>query len=66
MTGTTGAALARAEAGVAAQQAKLLSNTANRRLQAAVIDQARAALDATAAQTAVTRFDADRYRSLAQ
>ncbi len=59
------AALARAEAGVAAQQAKLLSNTANRRLQAAVIDQARAALDATAAQTAVTRFDADRYRSLA-
>ena len=60
------AALDRAEAGVAAQQAKLLSNTAGHRLQVAVIAQARAALDATAAQTAVTRFDADRYRSLAR
>ena len=58
-------ALARAEAGVAAQQAKLLSNTTARKLQAAMVTQARAALAATAAQTAVTRFDADRYRSLA-
>ena len=60
------AALDRAEAGVAAQQARLLSNAASRRLQAAVINQARAALEAAAAQTAVTRFDADRYRSLAR
>jgi len=59
------AALAKAEAGVAAQQAKLVSNLANRRLQLATIAQAQAGLDATAAQTAVTRFDADRYRSLA-
>ena len=59
-------ALAKAEAGVAAQQAKLLSNTANRKLQATMVNQAQAALDATAAQTAVTRFDADRYRSLAR
>lgn len=59
-------ALARADAGVAAQQAKLLSNTATHMHQAAMVTQARAALDATAAQTAVTRFDADRYRSLAR
>ncbi len=58
-------ALAKAEAGVAAQQAKLLSNTASRKLQATMVTQAQAALDATAAQTALTRFDADRYRSLA-
>ncbi len=60
------AAFDHAEAGVAAQQARLASNTANRRLQAATIAQAQAALDATAAQTVVTRFDADRYRSLAR
>ncbi len=60
------AALAKAEAGVAAQQAKLASNLANRKLQVAMINQAQAGLGATAAQTAVTRFDADRYRSLAR
>ncbi len=60
------AALNAAEAGVAAQQAKLLSSAASRRLQEAVIAQAQAALDATAAQIAVTRYDADRYRSLAR
>jgi membrane fusion protein (multidrug efflux system) len=60
------AALAKAEAGVAAQRAKLASNAADRRLQASVITQAQAALDSTAAQTSVTRFDADRYRSLAR
>jgi membrane fusion protein (multidrug efflux system) len=60
------AALAKAEAGVAAQQAKLASNLANRKLQAAMITQAQAGIDASSAQTAVTRFDADRYRSLAR
>ena len=60
------AALAKADAGVAAQQAKLLSNAANRRLQATMVIQAQAALDAAAAQTVVTRFEADRYRSLAR
>ena len=60
------AALAKADAGVAAQQAKLVSNTANRRLQAAMVTLAQAALDASAAQTAVTRFEVDRYRSLAR
>jgi membrane fusion protein (multidrug efflux system) len=60
------AALAKAEAGVAAQQAKLASNVANRKLQTAMITQAQAGIDASSAQTAVTRFDADRYRSLAR
>ncbi len=60
------AALAKADAGVAAQQAKLVSNTANRRLQATMVTLAQAALDASAAQTVVTRFEVDRYRSLAR
>jgi membrane fusion protein (multidrug efflux system) len=59
------AALAKADAGVASQRAKLASNLADRHLQAAVIAQSQAALDATAAQTSVTRFDVERYRSLA-
>jgi membrane fusion protein (multidrug efflux system) len=59
------AALAKAEAGVAAQQAKLTSNIADRHLQSAMLAQAQAALGAMAAQISVTRFDVDRYRSLA-
>ena len=59
------AALAKTEAGVDAMSARLGSNLADRRLQIAVVAQAQAALDGTAAQIALTKFDVDRYRSLA-
>lgn len=58
------AALARAEAAVAARQAALANIGANRHLQDARIDQARARLITTAAEIARTRGDIDRYRAL--
>ena len=58
-------ALAKAEAGVAAEKAKLGSNTADRKLQLAMVDQAHAAIEAAVAQVSLTRYAADRYRSLA-
>lgn len=60
------AALAKAAAAVAAQQATLANLEANRRLQEAMIAQADADLTATAAEIARTQYDVDRYRSLAQ
>jgi membrane fusion protein (multidrug efflux system) len=60
------AALAKAVAAVAGQQATLANLDANRRLQAAVIAQAQAELTATAAEITRTRYDVDRYRRLAQ
>jgi membrane fusion protein (multidrug efflux system) len=60
------AALAKAVAGVAGQQATLANLDASRRLQVAVIAEAQAELAATAAEVARTRYDVDRYRSLAQ
>jgi membrane fusion protein (multidrug efflux system) len=59
------AALAKAAAAVATQQATLANLEANRRLQQAVIAQARAELSATAAEIARAKYDVDRYRSLA-
>ena len=60
------AALAKAAAAVAGQQATLANLEANRRLQEAVIAQADAELTATAAEIARTRPDVDRYRNLTQ
>ena len=60
------AALAPAVAAVAAQQATLANEEANRRLQEAVIAQAQADLTATAAEVTRSKYDVDRYRSLAQ
>jgi membrane fusion protein, multidrug efflux system len=60
------AALAKAEAAVAGQYATLANLEANRRLQDAMIAQANAELAATAAETTRTKYDVDRYRSLAQ
>ncbi len=60
------AALAKTVAAVAGQQATLANLDANRRLQEAVIAQAKAELTATAAEIARTGYDVDRYRSLAQ
>ncbi len=59
------AALAKAGAAVAAREAMLANIEANRRLQQAVIAEASAALAATAAEVTRTKFDVDRYRSLA-
>ncbi|QGY01655.1 HlyD family secretion protein [Methylobacterium mesophilicum SR1.6/6] len=59
------AALARAEAAVAGQDATLLNLAATRRLQEAVIAQSRADLTGVEAEAARTRFDVDRYRQLA-
>jgi membrane fusion protein, multidrug efflux system len=59
------AALAKAVAGVAGQQATLANLEASRRLQEAVIAEAQAELNATAAEVARTKYDVDRYRSLA-
>jgi membrane fusion protein (multidrug efflux system) len=59
------AALVKAVAAVAGQQAALANLEANRRLQEAVIAQAEAELTATAAEIARTRYDVDRYRNLA-
>ncbi|MCW6509212.1 HlyD family secretion protein [Lichenifustis flavocetrariae] len=58
------AALARADASVDAQEAALANLDAARRLQESVSDGARADLDAAKAETARTRFDFDRYKSL--
>ncbi|SFL76064.1 HlyD family secretion protein [Methylobacterium pseudosasicola] len=58
------AALARAEAAVAGQDATLLNLAATKRLQEAVIAQSRAELAGTEAEAARTRFDVDRYRQL--
>ena len=60
------AALAKAVAAVAGQQATLANLAANRRLQEAVIGEAEAELTATAAEIVRSRSDVDRYRSLAQ
>jgi membrane fusion protein, multidrug efflux system len=60
------AALAKAVAGVAGQQATLANLDAARRLQLAVIAQAQAELAATAAEITRARYDVDRYRSLAR
>jgi membrane fusion protein (multidrug efflux system) len=58
------AALAKAEAAVAAQEATLLNLDANRHLQEAVIAQGKADLAAASAEAARTRFDDTRYRQL--
>ena len=60
------AALAKAVAAVAGQQATLANLEANRRLQEAVIAEAQAELTATAAEIARAKYDVDRYRSLTQ
>src|ERR1700731_2769292 len=60
------AALAKAVAAVAGQQATLANLEANRRLQEAVIGEAEAELTATAAEIVRSKSDVDRYRSLAQ
>jgi membrane fusion protein, multidrug efflux system len=59
------AALAKAAAAVAGQQATLANIDANRRLQEAMIAQAQADLTATAAEITRAKYDVDRYRSLA-
>jgi membrane fusion protein (multidrug efflux system) len=60
------AALAKADAAVAAQQATLANLEANRRLQDAMIAQANADLVATAAEITRAKYDVDRYRSLSR
>ncbi len=60
------AALARATAAVAGQQATLANLDARRQLQQAMIAQARAELAATAAEIVRAKYDVDRYRSLIQ
>jgi membrane fusion protein (multidrug efflux system) len=60
------AALAKAAATVAGQQATLANLDATRRLQLAVIAQAQAELAATAAEISRSRYDVERYRDLAQ
>jgi membrane fusion protein (multidrug efflux system) len=60
------AALAKADAAVAGQQATLANLAAGRRLQEAVIAQAQAELTATAAEITRSRFDVDRYQALSQ
>jgi membrane fusion protein, multidrug efflux system len=59
------AALAKAKAAVAAQQALLLNLDATRRLQLAVIAQARAVIEAADAEIVRTHDDQIRYRQLA-
>jgi membrane fusion protein (multidrug efflux system) len=60
------AALAKAVAAVAGQEATLANLAATRSLQQAVIAQADAELTATAAEIARTKYDVDRYRALAK
>ncbi|WP_158743837.1 HlyD family secretion protein [Acidisphaera sp. L21] len=60
------AALDKAEAAVAGQQAALANLDATRRLQVSVIAQTQAKLTATAAEIARARFDVERYRQLSQ
>ncbi len=59
------ARLAAATAGVERAQATLANLAAQRRLQGAVIDQARAEIGAHAAEATRARHDLDRYRKLA-
>ncbi|EJN07176.1 HlyD family secretion protein [Herbaspirillum sp. YR522] len=58
------AALARARAAVAAQQAALVNVDAERRLQDSVIEQGRAAVAAADSETARSRDDRQRYQNL--
>ncbi|NUU01606.1 HlyD family secretion protein [Herbaspirillum robiniae] len=58
------AALAKARAAVAAQEAALANLEAERRLQDSVIEQGRAGVAATAAETTRARDDQARYQSL--
>jgi membrane fusion protein, multidrug efflux system len=58
------AALDKAVAAVAAQQATLANLEANRRLQQAVVAEAEAGISATDAETARARDDESRYRTL--
>jgi membrane fusion protein, multidrug efflux system len=60
------AALARAEAAVAGQQATLANLAARRQLQLAMIAEAKAEIAATAAEIVRAKYDLDRYRSLSQ
>ena len=60
------AALARAEGAVAAAEAALANLDATRRLQEAVVDEARAGVAAAEAEGERARADAERYRALAQ
>jgi membrane fusion protein, multidrug efflux system len=60
------AALAKAEAAVAGQQATLANLAARHRMQDSVVAQAQADLPATAAEIARAKSDAERYRVLAQ
>ena len=60
------AALAKAVAAVAGQQATLANLAAQRSLQLAVIAEAQAQLTATAAEIQRSREDVERYRTLAQ
>jgi membrane fusion protein, multidrug efflux system len=60
------AALARAEANVAAQRAMLANLDATRDLQQAMIEQARAEVAAAQAEVARTRDDLSRYRALSK
>ena len=59
------AALAKAEGAVAAARATLANVAANRRLQDAVIGQAKAEVDAMAAEVSRAALDVARYRQLA-
>jgi hypothetical protein len=63
---TTGGALPSAEGAVAAAGASLANLDATRRLQAAVVDQARADVAADAAESERARADAELYRVLAR
>ena len=60
------AQLARAEASVAAQNATLANLEANRRLRQSMIEQATAEIAATAAEISRSKYDIDRYRTLAK
>jgi membrane fusion protein, multidrug efflux system len=60
------AALAKAVAAVAGQQASLANLEATRRLQQAMINEAQAELAATAAEVTRAKYDVDRYRALSQ
>jgi membrane fusion protein, multidrug efflux system len=60
------AALAKAAAAVAGQQATLANLEATHRLQLATIGQAQAELAAAAVEVTRTKYDVDRYRALSQ
>jgi membrane fusion protein (multidrug efflux system) len=56
--------VAHAEANVAARKAAIAHLEATRRLQQAVVEQSRAEISATTAETVRTKFDIDRFRQL--